>query len=67
LFLSTATARGLGEWIASHGELKSLRYVQTEPAGEHSVLRYRAVVGDAQLWFSFTLTAKGEIAQIYWW
>jgi CubicO group peptidase (beta-lactamase class C family) len=67
LFLSTATARGLGEWIASHGELKSLRLVQTEDAGTHTVQRCRAVVGDARLWFSFTLTAKNEIAQIYWW
>jgi CubicO group peptidase (beta-lactamase class C family) len=66
-FLSTATARGLGEWIASHGPLTSLRYGQTESHGAHRVLRYRAVVGDARLWFSFTLTASNEIAQIYWW
>lgn len=66
-FLSTATARGLGEWIASHGALTSLRYGQTDPLGAHRVLRYRAVVGDARLWFSFTLTAGNEIAQIYWW
>jgi CubicO group peptidase (beta-lactamase class C family) len=66
-FLATATARGLGEWIASHGEVTSLRYVQTERAGPHSVLRYQAVVGDARLWFSFTLTRNGDIAQIYWW
>jgi D-alanyl-D-alanine carboxypeptidase len=67
LFLSTATAQALGEWIASHGELKSLRYGQTDRDGTHTVLRYRGMVGDAQLWFSFTLTAKDEIAQIYWW
>jgi CubicO group peptidase (beta-lactamase class C family) len=66
-FLSTTTARGLGEWIASHGALTSLRYGQTELLGAHRVLRYRADVGDARLWFSFTLTAANEIAQIYWW
>ena len=66
-FLSTASARGLGAWIASHGALTSLRYEQTEPRGAYRVLRYSAVVGDARLWFSFTLTASQEIAQIYWW
>jgi hypothetical protein len=66
-FLSTAAARGLGEWIASHGALTALRCSQAEPLGEHRVLHYRAVVGDALLWFSFTLTAGNEIAQIYWW
>jgi hypothetical protein len=65
--LSTATGRGLAEWIASHGALRSLRYGQTERVGQHRVLRYRAVVGDAHLWFSFRLTADNEIAQIYWW
>jgi CubicO group peptidase (beta-lactamase class C family) len=66
-FLSTATARGLAEWIASHGALTSLRYVQTEPLGRHRVLRYRAAIGDARLWLSFTLTADNAIARIYWW
>ena len=66
-FLSTATARGLGLWIASHGALKALRFVQTERVGDRRVLRYRAVLGDAQVWFSFTLTPANEIAQIYWW
>jgi CubicO group peptidase (beta-lactamase class C family) len=65
--LSTATGRGLAEWIASHGALRSLRYGRTERVGQHRVLRYRAVVGDAHLWFSFRLTADNEIAQIYWW
>jgi CubicO group peptidase (beta-lactamase class C family) len=67
LFLTTATARGLGEWIGSHGELKALRYAQTERDGGLSILRYRATVGDAELWFSFTLTATNEIARIAWW
>jgi CubicO group peptidase (beta-lactamase class C family) len=67
VFLSTATARGLGEWIASHGPLTLLRYLQTEPVGAHRMLRYRAVMGDAHLYFSFRLTADNQIAQIYWW
>ena len=66
-FLSTAAARGLGEWIASHGPLTSLQYAQSEPVGADRQLRYRAVVGDARLWFSFRLTADNKIAQIYWW
>jgi CubicO group peptidase (beta-lactamase class C family) len=67
LYLATATARGLGEWIGSHGELRSLRYAQTERDGRRSILRYRATVGEAELWFSFTLSATNEIAQIVWW
>jgi CubicO group peptidase (beta-lactamase class C family) len=67
VFLSTASGRGLAEWIASHGALKALRYAQTEPAGPLHVLRYRAQMGDAELWFSFTLDAENEIAQIAWW
>ena len=65
--LSTATGRGLGEWIASHGRLTSLRYAVVEPIGADRVLRYRAAVGDASLWFSFRITAENRIAQIYWW
>jgi CubicO group peptidase (beta-lactamase class C family) len=67
LFLTTATGKGLWEWIASHGELTSLTYVQTERTGSNTTLRYRAQMGSARLWFSFTLTPTGEIAQIYWW
>ena len=67
MFLTTSTARGLGEWIASHGPLTSLRYAQTERISGDRVLRYRAVVGDAPMWFSFRVTAQNEIAQIYWW
>lgn len=67
LFLTTATGKGLWQWIASHGELRSLAYVQTERIGSNTTLRYRADVGSTRLWFSFTLTEAGEIAQIYWW
>lgn len=63
LFLTTSNGRGLWEWIGSHGELKSLSYAQTDG----STLRYRGRLGDAEVWFSFTLTADGRIAQIYWW
>jgi CubicO group peptidase (beta-lactamase class C family) len=67
LFLQTSSGGGLSEWIASHGELKSLVYSQTEPAGENLTVRYRALVGEAHLWFSFTVTRDGKIAQVYWW
>jgi hypothetical protein len=67
LFLATATARGLGEWIASHGALASLSYVQSEVVRDALVLRYRAAVGEAELWFSVALDGDGKIAQIFWW
>lgn len=67
LFLQTSSGRGLSEWVAAHGDLKSLTYSQTEPAGENSTLRYQALVGDARLWFSFTVTPDEKIAQVYWW
>lgn len=67
LFLTTATGRGLWEWVGSHGELKSLTYAESERVGDNTVLRYSASLGDAEFWFSFTMTNGGEIAQIYWW
>lgn len=67
IFLETGSARGLADWVSSHGELISLTYSQREAAGDNSTLRYRALVGDAHLWFSFTLTPDGKIAQVYWW
>jgi CubicO group peptidase (beta-lactamase class C family) len=67
LFLQTSTGRGLSEWVASHGDPKALTYSQTEPAGENSTLRYRALIGQAHLWFSFTVTRDDKIAQVYWW
>ncbi len=66
-FLTTSSGRGLWEWIRSHGELKSLTYVQTDRVGNDSVLRYRALIGDADLWISVTLTSDRKIAQVYWW
>jgi hypothetical protein len=58
---------GLSEWVASHGDLTSLTYSQTERAAGNLTLRYRARLGDAHLWFSFTVSDDGRIAQIYWW
>ena len=66
-FLTTSIGRGLWEWIRSHGELNSLNYAQTERVGNDSVLRYRARIGDADLWISVTLTSDRKIAQVYWW
>ena len=66
-FLTTANGRGLWEWIGSHGALTSMTYTRAEPAGESSVLRYKATLGDAGVWFSFSVTKEGKIAQIYWW
>jgi CubicO group peptidase (beta-lactamase class C family) len=66
-FLTTATGRGQWEWIRSHGELKTLTYGQTDRVGNDSVLRYRALIGEADLWISVTLTPEGRIAQTYWW
>jgi CubicO group peptidase (beta-lactamase class C family) len=67
LFLTTANGRGLGEWFASHGALKALTYVQAEPAGAHQLLRYRAILGDTELCFSFMVAADNTVAQISWW
>ena len=35
--------------------------------GDGRILRYKAVLGNATRWFSFTVTAEGKIAQILWW
>lgn len=67
LFLRTAAGRGLWEWVGSHGELKALTYAGFDLAGDDAKLRYRARLGDALVWFSITVTKRGEIAQIYWW
>jgi CubicO group peptidase (beta-lactamase class C family) len=67
VFLNTAGSKGLWEWIASHGPLKTLQYHQTETVGNLHTLRYSATIGDAELWLSFAFTSDGEIAQVYWW
>lgn len=58
-FLRTASGRGFWDWIASHGALQSLRFA----TGAH----YRAVLGGAEVWFTFHLTEDGTIAQITSW
>jgi CubicO group peptidase (beta-lactamase class C family) len=67
IFLATASGRGLAEWINSHGPLTSLRYWSSEASGGYRTLRYRARLGEADVWFSFTLTAAGAVARIYSW
>jgi CubicO group peptidase (beta-lactamase class C family) len=52
--------------LANHGD-RILDHIPLDIAGRvlpgaHDVLRYHAIVGEAQLWFSFTLTAKNQIA-----
>lgn len=67
LFLRTAVSKGLWQWVASDGEVKSFIFSEREDRGGASILRYRAVLGNATRWFSFTVTPDGKIAQIYWW
>ncbi|HEY0787200.1 MAG TPA: hypothetical protein VGE86_01055, partial [Thermoanaerobaculia bacterium] len=67
LFLTTANGRGMAEWIASHGPLKSWAFAEGERDGELRILRYRARLGNGDYWFTLALTKSGEIAQIYWW
>ena len=67
VFLRTATGKGLWPWLAADGELKSFIFSEREVVGDERILRYKAVLGDATRWFSFTMTADGRIAQINWW
>ena len=67
LFLPTATAQGMWQWIASHGELQSLTYRMTESIGGDSIRRYSGVTNDVQLSFSVRMTESWKIAQIVWW
>lgn len=66
-FLKTATGRGVWEWVASDGELKSLAYAGSEEAGNAMLVRYRAVFGEADLALTFTVSREGKIAQVVWW
>jgi CubicO group peptidase (beta-lactamase class C family) len=67
LFLRTESGRGMWKWIASHGDLRSFRFVEGEPDGNDFVVRYAARLGDAEYSFTVTITRQGAIAQIYWW
>ncbi|MDQ4122263.1 MAG: beta-lactamase family protein [Acidobacteriota bacterium] len=67
IHLDTATGKSLWQWYAYQGALKSFTFSDREDNGDHSILRYRVVSGDAAYWFSFRLMKDGRIAQIYWW
>lgn len=67
VFLKTILGKGLWQWVGADGEVKSFTFSEQESAGEDRILRYKAVLGDATRWFSFTVTADGKIAQINWW
>ena len=67
LFLKTAIGKEVWPWICADGEIRSFTLGETERTGDGRVLRYKAVLGNATRWFSFTLTAEGKIAQILWW
>jgi hypothetical protein len=47
--------------------MKSFTFSERETAGDNVIIRYKAVLGNITRWFSFTVTADGKIAQIYWW
>lgn len=66
-FLRTGTGQGLWPWTASDGPLESFTFSEQEDAGGDRILRYKTVLGSATLWFSFTVTEDGHIAQITWW
>jgi CubicO group peptidase (beta-lactamase class C family) len=67
-FLRTATGRGLWEWFASHGELKSMTFSSVEDLGDSRLVRYAVLLNDNRYWFSFRMTPDGErVAQINWW
>lgn len=66
-FLGTTSGRGWWEWVASHGELRSLTFSEEEGAGRARVVRYRAVVGDNDYWLTARLEADGRLSQLNWW
>jgi CubicO group peptidase (beta-lactamase class C family) len=67
LFFATAVGKFVWPWVGSDGELKSFTFSEREDKGNEQILRYKAVLGTATRWFSFTITADGKIAQISWW
>lgn len=67
LFLKTAMGKEVWPWVCADGEVKSFTLSEREGTGDASILRYKAVLGNATRWFSFTVTADGKIAQVYWW
>jgi CubicO group peptidase (beta-lactamase class C family) len=67
LFLKTAIGKEVWPWVCSDGEIRSFTLGESERIDDGRVLRYKAMLGNATRWFSFTLTAEGKIAQILWW
>jgi hypothetical protein len=67
MFLKTAVGKEVWPWTFSDGDLKSWTFSESEERDKNRVLRYKAVLGNATRWFSFTITPQGKIAQIYWW
>jgi CubicO group peptidase (beta-lactamase class C family) len=67
LFLKTAIGKEVWPWVCADGEIRSFTLGETERTGDGRILRYKAVLGNATRWFSFTVTAEGKIAQILWW
>lgn len=67
IHLRTATGKSLFEWYAAAGALKSLTFLEREPADGFSVLRYRVQLGESFYRFSFKIANGGKIAQIYCW
>jgi CubicO group peptidase (beta-lactamase class C family) len=66
-FLKTAMGREIWPWVCADGEVKSFELSEREMTGSTSILRYKAVMGNATRWFSFTVTTDGKIAQVNWW
>ena len=67
LFLTTAVGKEVWAWVFADGELKSFTFSESESWEGMRILRYKAVLGDATRWFSFTVSADQKIAQIHWW
>ncbi len=67
LFLKTAIGKEVWPWVCAGGEIGSFALGEIEKTGDGRILRYKAVLGNATRWFSFTVTPEGKIAQILWW
>ena len=66
-FSRTATGKGLWQWLAGHGELTTLTFVDEERAGPDRIRRFKATLGEGDHWLSIRVTDDGKIAQMYWW
>ena len=66
-FLTTGIGKGIWQWVLADGPINSFTFSERERIDDSDVIRYKAVLGKATRWFSFTLTEEGKIAQVYWW